>query len=241
MVKENYSIFDYDDLNDFKKQLDKKFNKYKDKMDPKTHKELKDMLDAITSDIEKLENYNSYMSNVVSNQEDGFDPEEDPIDFLFESILDNMELDFEDYIINNCEDLSKTEAFHIFSVIRNHLEIVYILFSYYMSIDFKSTMKNNRINGIDENINNFEMKEYNNFEIFIPKDVRKTNSVALYLYRNGNKNIDDAISFHFAFDNIFNPLYLTQNNPLTYLKLEHKNAFVEGYLRDIVRDYYSLS
>lgn len=239
--KDIVSIFDFEDLDGYKKDLDKRLSKYKSKIDDRTYKELKNMFSDLTNDVEKLENYNSYVNNILNTEEDNdFDPEEDPIDFLFDCILNNMELDYEDYIRNNCEDLTKTEAFHIFSVIHNHLEAIDTLFSLYMMVDFEGTLKNNSVSGIDSKINDFDMKDYKDFEIFIPRDVRKTNSVALYLYRNDDRNIDDAISFHFVFDNIFNPLYLTHNNPWTFLRLDHKNVYIEGFLRDVVKSSYNI-
>lgn len=217
---------------DKNKSINNKRNKRKSKklnknISEKTYsyKDIEDMFKEMTS-CNKIENTNiknevKFIDNDnLDNYEGGVvDMYTSPIDELFDSI-DDFTLNFEDYMICNCEDITKSEAWHIFQVAYTYYSLLGYMVDFYLSTNF--------------NIENLDSDNIVDFIIFIPKEIRKTNSISLYLYKNnGKRNNNDAFIFHLAFDNIFSPYHENSINPFTVCRMDYKNFSIVDNMRNI--------
>lgn len=205
----------------------KKLNKINKNISEKTYtyKDIENMFNEMTN-CNKIENTNiknevKFIDNNSDNvyNEGGIDLYVSPIDELFDSI-DDFTLNFEDYMICNCENITKFEAWHIFQVVFCHYSLLGHMLNFYLSSNL--------------NTENLEPDNIVDFIIFIPKDIRKTNSISLYLYKNnGKRNSNDAFIFHLAFDNIFSPYHEMSINPFTVCRMDYKNFSVVDGMRNI--------
>lgn len=216
---------------DKNKPINNKRNKKKKKINKNisektySYKDIENMFKEMTS-CNKIENTNIknevkfiYKDNLENYEGDLVDMYTSPIDELFDSI-DDFTLNFEDYMICNCEDITKSEAWHIFQVAYTHYSLLGYMIDFYLSTNL--------------NIENLDGDNIVDFIIFIPKEIRKTNSISLYLYKNnGKRNNNDAFIFHLAFDNIFSPYHENSINPFTVVRMDYKNFSVVDNMRNI--------